>query len=154
MASSAFVRVKGYEGVGVKQPLVRAARTHLSCCVQRDTAHVGGLVPRVVFFWLTLVCPAAIPPPPPPSAPPRRARFPRCATNEKGMTLNREDSLAQLEQSFQRQMGAGSVPPMVAVAEGDTSSLRLDREDSLVQLENSFSNQVKQPTVPLRAVVQ
>lgn len=57
--------------------------------------------------------------------------------------LGREDSLAELENSFNQQMQSGGIP--VTVSEGEPPPpppSALGRDDSLAQLERSFEKQV------------
>lgn len=60
-------------------------------------------------------------------------------------TLGREDSLAELENSFNEQMQSGGIPASVSEGEPPApppSSITLGRDDSLAQLERSFEKQV------------
>ncbi|CAM9440096.1 unnamed protein product [Ascophyllum nodosum] len=60
--------------------------------------------------------------------------------------LGRDDSLAQLESSFQTQMQSGEIPE--TVAEEEPTSPVLDRDESLAQLERSFAKQLVSGDIP------
>lgn len=57
-------------------------------------------------------------------------------------SLGREDSLAELENSFHKQMMSGEIPDAVHEEEEPPPSPTLERDDSLAQLERSFQKQV------------
>ncbi|CAM9518544.1 unnamed protein product, partial [Hapterophycus canaliculatus] len=63
----------------------------------------------------------------------------------------REDSLAELESSFNRQVMSGALVADV-IEESRTPSVGLSREDSLAQLESSFHRQVNSRDIPTAIV--
>lgn len=61
-------------------------------------------------------------------------------------SIGREDSLAELEISFNRQVRSGEITADVIEEESRAPSLGLAREDSLAQLKSSFHKQVRMYT--------
>lgn len=60
---------------------------------------------------------------------------------QQGPNLSRDDSLAELEDSFREQIEAGNVPEIMP-DHGSRAMPSLFRDDSLGQLKASFHNQV------------